>query len=73
MAKKNSSNGLYWQNYLHRLIKDEYTQFLRQEGFERNPESAQIFATRKRNDGYSKMSERDIILLVAGELPCMYD
>ena len=73
MAKKKSPNDLHWEAIAHTQIKNEYAQFLQQEGLERNPDSAHIFAMRKRNDGYRDMSERDLILLVAGDLPYMYD
>lgn len=73
MAEKKSPNDLYWQLLAHNQIKDEYTRFIQQEGLERNPDSAHTFAMRKQNDGYREMSERDLILLVAGELPYMYD
>ena len=73
MVKKKTPNDLYWQAMAQTQIKNEYAQFLQQEGRESNPDSAQIFAMRKRNDGYRDMSERDLILLVAGALPYMYD
>jgi hypothetical protein len=73
MAKKKSPNDLYWEAMAHTQIKNEYVQFLQQDGLERNPDSAQMFAIRKRRDGYRGMSERDLILLVLGDLPDMYD
>ena len=73
MAKNKSPNDLFWQAKVQNLIKDEYTQFLQQEGLERNPDSAHLFALRKQKNGYREMSERDLILLVAGDLPYMYD
>ena len=73
MAKKKGPNDLYWEAMAHTQIKNEYVQFLQQEGLERNPDSAQRFAIRKHRDGYRGMSERDLILLVVGNLPEMYD
>ena len=73
MSKKKSPNDLYWEAQAHTQIKNEYAQFLEQEGCERNPHTAHIFAIRKRTDGYHTMSERDLILLLTGELPYMFD
>ena len=73
MARKKSLNDLHWQVQAHRLIKDEYTLFLQEGELESNPDSAYLFALQKQQNGYREMSERDLILLVAGDLPYMYD
>lgn len=73
MAKKQSPHELYWKNKADEIVKNEYAAFLRQEGLENTPDSGQIFAMRKAKDGYRERSEREIILLVAGALPYMYD
>lgn len=73
MPKKNSANDLYWSAVAKDALRGEYEKFLRTEGHEPSPDSAMWFAMRKRNDGYTLMSEREIILLLAGKLPYMYD
>lgn len=73
MAKKKSPNDLYWSAVAKSSLRDEYEKFLRSEGHEPSPDSAMWFAMRKRNEGYVLMSEREIILLLAGKLPYMYD
>lgn len=73
MAKKMSANDLYWKAQIETQIKEDYAEFLSREGIDRGPNSAHLFALRKRAEGFCEMSERDLILLVAGSLPYMYD
>ena len=73
MPKKKSLNELAWQVASNRQIDDEYIAFLQREGLTRNPDSAYRFASIKRFNGYREKSERDLILLLAGDLPYMYD
>lgn len=55
-------------------IKEEYARFLKEEGLERTPDNAQTFAMRAlKTDGYDGFNERQLIILVQGELPFMYD
>lgn len=73
MAKKKTPNDLYWQHLADEQVKNEYTAFLAAEQLERTPHSAHLFSLRKRTNGYREKTERELILLVAGELPYMYD
>ena len=73
MAKKKTPNELYWQHIIEQQIKDEYANFLKVEGLENNPDSGHLFALRKAKEGYREKTERELILLVAGDLPYMYD
>lgn len=73
MANKKSSNALYWESQERAQLNSEYSEFLKNEGLDKSPHSAQIFAIRKRNLGHLRFSERDMILLLTGELPYMYD
>lgn len=66
-------NELYWQAIAENQIKQEFNEFLRDQGLERSPDSAQIFAMRRINAGHREKSERDLILLLVGELPFAYD
>lgn len=73
MAKQRSRNGLYWDAKERTELKREYATFLQEEGRSNNPDTASIFAVRKRNEGYTDLSERKLILLLAGNVPYMYD
>jgi len=56
-------------------IKKEYEEFIHQENLERNPNSAMVFAMLKIQNSFTYLgrSERQIILLLEGSLPHMYD
>jgi hypothetical protein len=73
MVKNKAPHTLYWQALADQQIRNEYEAYLRTEGCEKNAHSAQLFATRKIHNGYREKSERDLILLLVGELPYMYD
>ncbi len=75
MAKKMSPTELYWNAQIEIQIKGEYKEYLEEENLENNPDSAQIFAIRKidGNYKYHGKSERELILLLTGDLPYMYD
>jgi hypothetical protein len=64
---------LFWKNKADEIIKQEYAEFSRAEGLKNSPDAGHIFAMRKARDGYRDRSERDLILLVSGALPFMYD
>lgn len=75
MSKKKTPDELYWDEKKKDQIRLEYNNFLSVEGGGSNPHMAQIFATKMIAGGhdYMGMKERDLILLLAGELPYMYD
>jgi hypothetical protein len=75
MTSKKSHNDLYWDAKKKSQIKDEYKSYLDRSGEQPNPDNAQAFAAIKIDGGfdYLGMSERDLILLLAGKLPYMYD
>lgn len=73
MRKKKTPNDLHWGAIADQQIRDEYAAYLRAEGCEKCPLSAQLFAMGKINNGYREKSERELIILLAGELPYMYD
>ena len=75
MATKKSHNDLYWDAKNKSKIKDEYKSYLERIGESSNPDNAQAFAITKIDGGfdYLGMKERDLILLLAGKLPYMYD
>lgn len=66
-------DDLYWQAIAENQIKQDYSRFLQDERLERNSDSAQIFAMRRINNGQRDRSERELILLLVGELPFAYD
>lgn len=74
MAKK-APNELHWDMMKKNQIRDEYNQYLTEEGRENNSHSAHLFALTKIGGGheYMGLKERDLILFLAGELPNMYD
>lgn len=75
MAKKNSITEKYWDMKKKGQIKEEYETYLQEEEQLPGPDSAQLFAIKKIAGGYDYhgLKERDLILLLAGELPYMYD
>jgi hypothetical protein len=73
MAKKKTPNELYWEMMAKKQIRDEYNQFLQQQGQEGSPHLADVFAMKKYEEGYRDMTKRELILFLAGELPFMYD
>jgi hypothetical protein len=75
MSKGRSENEKYWDMMNGKQLRDEYAAFLQSEHMESSPHSAHIFAIRKLSGShqYLGLSEREIILQLAGELPYMYD
>ena len=75
MAAKRTHNEKYWGMMKHQQIKKEYAQYLTEEGRRNDPHAAQLFAMKKIAGGfdYMGMNERDLILVLAGRLPYMYD
>jgi hypothetical protein len=75
MAKKQTPNDLFWDMKKKEQIREQYNSYLKDEKIETGPHSAHLFALRKIGGGYDYMGfkERDLILLLAGELPEMYD
>lgn len=75
MATKKPHNDLYWDAKKKSKIRDEYKSYLERTGESSNPDNAQAFAIMKIDGGfdYLGMNERDLILLLAGKLPYMYD
>lgn len=75
MPKKKSANELYWDMMYKKQLKEQYEAFLESEKMEPSPHSAHIFAMRKISGSYKYLGfkEREIILILAGELPYMYD
>lgn len=73
MNDQRKQNDLYWKAMRNRQIENEYEDFLREQGLQRGSDSAYHFAIAKQADGFREMKERDLILLLAGELPYMYD
>jgi hypothetical protein len=74
-TRKRTPNERYWDLTKKMQIQGEYARWLKEHGREKNPDTAQQFAMEKIAGGhdYLGMKERDLILLVAGELPYMYD
>jgi len=75
MGMTKSANDLHWENKGIDQIRLEYEKYLSEEGLENNPDSASYFAAREISGGYSYRgySERDLIILLAGKLPPMWD
>ena len=75
MSKRKSPNELYMSMMKKNQIREEYNHFLAESGNENNSNSAHIFAMQKIAGGhdYQGMTERELILFLAGELPYMYD
>jgi len=74
---KKDINDRYWNAKNEEQIRTEYKKFLAEKKYETSPDSAQLFAMEKikSNGGYNYMGrkERELILLLAGELPPFYD
>jgi hypothetical protein len=75
MMKKKTHNDLYWDMKNKDQIREQFNNFLKDEKLESNSHSAHLFALRKIGSGYDYMGlkKRDLILLLAGELPEMYN
>jgi hypothetical protein len=75
MSKKKTPNKSYWNEKKKEQVRLDYNNFLSVEGKDNSPHMAHIFATRMIAGGhdYMGMKERDLILLLAGEPPHMYD
>jgi hypothetical protein len=75
MPKRQTPNDLYLNLMKKNQVKAEYNQFLATQERENTPDSAQIFAMQKIADNhkYQGMTERELILFLAGALPYMYD
>lgn len=73
MAKKPTPNDLYWKHMREAPIRDAYQKFLKAENLPDNPDSAHLFALRTPQDERAGMSDRELILFLAGDLPYMYD
>ncbi|EGR2191046.1 hypothetical protein DZF87_24205 [Vibrio parahaemolyticus] len=72
---RNDPNTLYWNSIARSSIQDAYNNFLQQENVESSPHYAHIFAMRylREHQNTAGMSEREIVILLAGSLPEMYD
>lgn len=77
MLKQQGPNERYWAMMKKNQVREEYNRFLADQGMELNPDSAQIFAAQKIAGAgghvYHDMTEREMILLLAGALHYMYD
>ena len=75
MPKRQTPNELHFDMMKKNQVKAEYNQFLAEQGKVNDPDSAQIFAIQKIAGGhdYQGMTERELILFLAGALPYMYD
>jgi hypothetical protein len=75
MAKKKTPNDLHREAETNKIIRAEYSEFLKEQGKESSPDEAVLFAAKKiaGNYDYNGMKERELILFLAGELPYMYD
>lgn len=78
--KKNKREKVIYKNYWdmkkNMPIKEEYEDFLKKEGKENTPDNAHLFAIKKISSGahdYFGFTERELIKLLAGKLPFMYD
>lgn len=70
---KKSPNQLYWEAMEKKRITDNYHEFLIQTSSVNNSDSAHVFVLRLNHNDRNGMSERDLILMLAGDLPYMYD
>jgi hypothetical protein len=75
MGKKNIVNDNYWKFKVESQLKNDYSEYLKNENMAPSPHAAHCFAMRKLSGAteYQGYKERDIILLLEGELPFMYD
>jgi hypothetical protein len=75
MGKKaNEPNILYRKMLIENEIKQEYKEFLDEEGVEGAPHYARVFALRKigSSNSYKGYDARQLILLLEKELPYMW-
>jgi hypothetical protein len=75
MATKRTHNEAYWDMLAEKQVKEEYARWLAEKGRANDPHTAQLFAMEKIAGGFDYMGikERDLIILLAGRLPYMYD
>lgn len=75
MAKRPTSDDKFWRMKETSQLRKEYDNFLKDEGTQQNSHTAHVFAMRKTSGSfrYLGLSEREIILEFAGELPDMYE
>jgi len=75
MSKKKSDNEKYIEIIRQNQAKEAYAKFLDEENRPRDANSAHLFALKKIGGGfeYLGMNERQLIILLAGKLPYMYD
>jgi hypothetical protein len=73
--RKKSPSQLYWAVQVEKQIREEYEQYLEDEGKKDTSHIAHLFAMKVIAGGrdYKGMKERDLILFLAGKLPYMYD
>jgi hypothetical protein len=74
MGKKNTINDNSCKFEVESQLKKDYSEFLKNENMVATPHAAHMFAIRKLSGSvkYRGYKERDIILLLEGELPFMY-
>lgn len=75
MSKKDDINKNYWKAQIENQLREEYKQYLTDEGQKAGSHSAHLSAIKKLSGehDFHGYTERKIILLLAGELPFMYD
>jgi hypothetical protein len=75
MTRKKSFADKYWDWMKQKQIREEYETYLREEDQQPGPDSAHLFAIKMISGGhdYHGLDERDLICLLSGELPYMYD
>lgn len=61
------------RGYGKKRITDNYHKFLVQTNSVNNSDSAHVFVLLLNHNDRNGMSERDLILMLAGDLPYMYD
>lgn len=61
---------LYYQSIERQQERERYNQFLNENGYENTPDNACLYVNRR---GYVGMQARDTIIMLAGDLPYMYD
>ena len=61
---------LYFQSIERQQERERYNEFLNSRGYENSPDSANLYTISR---GYTGMKARDTIIMLAGELPYMYD
>lgn len=75
MAKKPTVDEKFWRMKEISQLREEYDNFLKDEGKQQSPHTAHVFAMRKTSGSfrYLGLSGREIIMELAGELPGMYE